>query len=129
MGTPNAGQLIRALSTLDDRLAKLNGDIRTLKLERDAIVEQLELLMDEQGTTMLAADGLVCERKEDDVPQLQDWAELERYVLRHKRLDLFQRRISAPAWREILAATGKPVPGITTYTARKLSVRKKGKPE
>jgi len=128
MGRPNAGQLIRALSELDDRLAKLNGEIRTLKLERDAVVEQLELLMDEQGTTMLAADGLVCERKEDDVPQLTDWAALEQYVLRHKRLDLFQRRISAPAWRE-LVASGRPVPGITPYTVRKLSVRKKGKLE
>lgn len=128
MDKPTAGQLIRALSGLDDRLAKLNGEIRTLKMERDAVVEQLEILMDEQGTTMLAADGLVCERKEDDVPQLSDWMALEKYVLRHKRLDLFQRRISAPAWRE-LVATGTSVPGITTYTARKLSVRKKGKLE
>lgn len=128
MDKPTAGQLIRALSTLDDKLAKMNGEIRTLKLERDAVVEQLEALMDEQGTTMLAADGLVCERKLDDVPQLTDWMALEKYVLRHKRLDLFQRRISAPAWRELVAA-GKPVPGITTYTTRKLSVRKKGKLE
>lgn len=128
MDKPNAGQLIRALSELDDRLAKLNGEIRTLKLERDAVVEQLELLMDEQGTTMLAADGLVCERKEDDVPQLVDWMALEQYVLRHKRLDLFQRRISAPVWRE-LVASGRPVPGIAPYTVRKLSVRKKGKLE
>lgn len=128
MDKPNAGQLIRALSELDDRLAKLNGEIRTLKLERDAVVEQIELLMDEQGTTMLAADGLVCERKEDEVPQLTDWMALERYVLRHKLLDLFQRRISAPVWRELVASNG-PVPGITPYKVRKLSVRKKGKLE
>jgi hypothetical protein len=128
MTKPTAGQLIHALSSTDDKLAKLNGDIRTLKLERDAIVEQLEALMDEQGTTMLAADGLVCERKEDEVPQLSDWTALARFVLRHKRLDLFQRRISAPAWRELLADM-KEVPGITPYTVRKLSVRKKGKPE
>lgn len=126
MSTLTAGQLIGVLSSLDDKLAKMNGDLRTLKSERDAIVEQIEALMDEQGTTMLAAGGLVCEAKEDEVPQLADWAALERFVLRHKRLDLFQRRISAPAWRELLAE-GTAVPGVTTYKVRKLSVRKQGK--
>lgn len=126
----NAGQLIQALDSVDDKISAMNGQLRTLKMEREAIVEQIEALMDEQETTMLAAGGLVCEAKFETVPQLQDWAALERYILRHKRLDLFQRRISAPAWRELAGAdNSKPVPGITTYTVRKLSVRKKGKPE
>lgn len=125
---PTAGQLIRALSDLDDKIAGLNGQLRNLKMERDAIVEAIEKLMDDQQTTMLAADGLVCEAKFDDVPQLSDWMAFERFVLRHKHLDLFQRRISAPAWRDAIARNGgKPIPGVTTYTARKLSVRKKGK--
>lgn len=128
MDKPTAGQLIVALSGLDDRISQLNGQLRDLKSERDSIVEAIEALMDEQGTTMLAAEGLVCEAKLDEVPQLSNWAALEQYVLRHKHLQLFQRRISAPAWRELLEANdGRPIPGISTYTARKLSVRRKGK--
>lgn len=119
----NAGELIKALAEVDDELAKANGHIRNLRMERDELVEEIQALMDEQGTSMLAAEGLVCERKEEEVPQLRDWSKFERWVLRHKRLDLLQRRVSAPAWREIQGG----VPGIEVFNVTKLSVRKKGK--
>lgn len=127
MSTPNAAALLSALTAIDDRIDQANGVLRQLKAERDGIVEQIEQLMDEQGTTMLAAGGLVCETKLEDVPQIANWDELERFVLRHKRLDLFQRRLSPAVWKELLESRdGAAVPGVKVYQKRKLSVRSKG---
>lgn len=126
MTKPNAGVLIAALSAADDKIDGLNGQLRQAHLERDGIVEQLEALMDEQGTTMLAAEGLVCEAKYDTVPQVTDWGALEHYVLRHKKLELFQRRLSPAVWRALLEERdGTAVPGVVPFQKRKLSVRKR----
>lgn len=124
MSELNAAQLLAALSAIDDKIDEQNGVLRRLKLERDQIVEKIEALMDSQGTTMLAAGGLLCETKYEDVPQIENWNELERYVLRHKRLDLFQRRLSPAVWRELLEERdGAAVPGVKVFQKRKLSVR------
>lgn len=119
-----AGELLVALAAVDDLLDIKNGELRQLKQQRGELVQQIEALMDEQGTTMLAAGGLVCTAKYEDVPQLTDWSALEQYVYRHKRLDLFQRRLSPAVWRELIEERqGQALPGVATYTSRKLSVR------
>ena len=124
MTTPNAAQLIAALQAVEDKIDQQNGVLRNLKAEKDGIVEAIEQLMDAQGTTIIAAGGLLCERKDEDVPQIQSWDELERFVLRHKRLDLFQRRLSPNVWKELVDQRGTAVPGVGIFTKRKLSVRK-----
>jgi hypothetical protein len=119
-----AGELLVALAEVDDLLDLKNGELRELKLQRGELVQQIETLMDEQGTTMLAAGGLVCTAKYEDVPQLTDWNKLEEFVYRHKRLDLFQRRLSPAVWRELVEQReGQALPGVAVFTSRKLSVR------
>lgn len=125
MSPPNAAQLIQALQAVDDKIDTANGVLRNLKAERDGIVESIEQLMDEQGTSILAAGGLICESKFEDVPQILNWDDLERFVLRHKRLDLFQRRLSPAVWKDLVEVRGgTAVPGVGVFSKRKLSVRK-----
>jgi len=125
---PNAAQLLQALEAIDNKIDHVNGVLRDLKRERDSIVEAIEQLMDEQGTTMLAAGGLVCEAKFEQVPRIQDWAALEQFILRHKRLDLFQRRLMTSVWRELVEDRGgEPPPGTAAFVKRSLSVRQRSK--
>ncbi len=124
MSNLNAAELIGALSDIDDKIDSANGVLRQLKSERDAIVEKIETLMDEQGTTILAAGGLLCESKYEDVPQIEDWSKLETFVYRQKHLDLFQRRLSPAVWKALLESrNGSAVPGVKVFQKRKLSVR------
>lgn len=128
MSEPTAGQLLAALSAARDKCDTLSGQLREAQQERDGIEAQVMLLMDTQQTTMLAAEGLVAQIDEDDVPQLQNWDEFERFCIRHKRLDLLQRRISSVAWRMLVEERGgTAVPGVGIFKKRKLSVRRKGK--
>lgn len=124
MTKKTAGELLVALAAADDLLDIKNGELRELKLHRNEIVGQIEALMDEQGTTMLAAAGLVCKSEEEEIPQLTDWSKVEEFVYRHKRLDLFQRRLSPAVWRALLEERNdQAVPGIGVFLKRKLSVR------
>lgn len=124
MSTANAAQLLAALAAVDDKIDQQNGVLRNLKAERESLVEAIEQLMDEQGTTILAAGGLLCETKLEDVPQIKDWTALEQFVYRNKHLDLFQRRLSPAVWKELLESrNGTAVPGVGVFQKRKLSVR------
>jgi hypothetical protein len=80
----------------------------------------------------LEADGLTLARtkfgtvsvQETIVPNTQDWAELEEYVYAHRALHLFQRRLSAPAFRdEIKVSPSGKLPGVEPYVKKTLSLR------
>lgn len=97
---------------------------------QQGLIDQIMVLMDGQETSMLSAAGLVAEITEKEVPQLVDWVKLVEWAIRHKRLDIFQRRLSPAVWESLLEERdGVPVPGIAPFTKRNLSVRKakKGK--
>lgn len=125
MTKPTAGKLLEALAAAQATMDTKNGEARKAKEEYEALRDQVIVFMDEQGTSLLSAAGLVSEIKETEVPTIKDWAELIPFLLRNKRLDLFQRRLSPAVWREMLEErAGRPVPGIEAYTNRTLSVRR-----
>lgn len=51
-----------------------------------------------------------------------DWDELWKYILKTKNTQLLQRRVSDPAYREILEM-GKKVPGVTPFEKQRLNLR------
>ena len=54
-------------------------------------------------------------RSETLVGQIEDWEALTKYISRTKNFQLFERRISAPAFRELFEMKGA-VPGLTPFT-------------
>src|SRR5512135_841189 len=48
------------------------------------------------------------------LPQLKDWAAFTAYVAKYKAFELFQRRVSATAWRERVDA-GLTVAGVESF--------------
>lgn len=56
------------------------------------------------------------------VAQVTDWDAFLSYIYRHKYGHLLQRRVSDPAWRELIEQ-GKKVPGTTGFTKKRLNYR------
>jgi hypothetical protein len=56
-------------------------------------------------------------------PVVEDWDQVYQYITTQNRFDLLQRRISAPAWRE-LHESGVLVPGTYKNDVRDLSLTK-----
>ena len=112
---------VKKLSTLEARVAAL-ADLRS---KRDAIAANLkaaDAAVEEAQTEVLNSlidSGLESVRsgaatvsvKRTTVPTVTDWVALDAYILKHKSLDMLQRRIAVGAWRERIEA-GQFVPGV-----------------
>lgn len=121
----NAEQLLAALAAADDEIARINGLLKAAHAEYEAIQDRVFAFLDEQGTDQVRAPrtGLTVSITERDIPRITDWDALEKFVLRHKRLDLFQRRLSVEAWRSIIETRrDETVPGTAVFKKRSLSV-------
>lgn len=53
---------------------------------------------------------------------VQDWDTFWTFIIKNKYSQLLQRRVSEPAYRELLEA-GKKVPGVQPFTKKKLNLR------
>lgn len=56
------------------------------------------------------------------VADVQDWDALWPYIAKNKFFHLIQRRVSDPAYRELIEM-GKKVPGVQPFTKHKLNLR------
>ena len=56
------------------------------------------------------------------VANVEDWDSFWSYIIKNKYTHLLQRRVSDPAYRELLEQ-GKRVPGVQPFVKRTLNVR------
>lgn len=118
------------LSELIEHATKLRDEAQILsKLERDtrALLARVQDIiigrMDKDGTTLSRVEGVSVSITEEQLPVIDDWDEVYKYILDNRYMHLLQRRMSSAAWREI-EQTGERVPGTTPFVKRKLSMRK-----
>ena len=129
------------LGTLIDRLYKANEHVAEANREKAKIEQEIrrrkaraakienEIFDRFKKDKIEGGEGRLAKARLKKVvgPNMRDWSKVAAYVLKHKCVELFQRRISKEAWLEQLEArNGKPVPGIEMYEEVKLSVTKKG---
>lgn len=115
------------LAAADNVVATKRGALKQAEQEYEAIADQLFALMDEQGTEQLRSSkaGLLVTISESTIPQVTDWAALGIFILRHKRLELFQRRLSPAVWDALITERkGKAIPGVEPFKKRRLHVTK-----
>ena len=94
-----------------DRLKDINGEMT--QLERECIkfleAEGVERVSDAKNNVSI---------KETDVPVMQDFMTFYKYVRRQNAPELLTQKINTSAWRE----RDQKVPGVGTYTVKKLSI-------
>jgi hypothetical protein len=117
-------------SVIDDMWAlreKKRAAEAVVKKIEDEILAQEEIVfkrLDEEG--LKKADGTKASISigEATVASVTDWDALWAYAAKHKYFHLFQKRVSDPAWRELMEKSkGKGVPGTEPFTKRKLNLR------
>ena len=78
--------------------------------------------MQEQGLDKISNDGCTVSLKTDIVPTVEDWDQLYDHVVTTKQFELLQKRMSATAYRELLA-TGIDVPGVKSTELTRVNFR------
>lgn len=107
--------------------------LRKKKAELEAAVKDVEgqiALLDAEVLEALEASGVektatkhgTVSISTSTVAQVTDWDAFLTYIYRNKYGHLLQRRVSDPAWRELIEQ-GKKVPGTTGFTKKRLNYR------
>lgn len=128
------------LGTLIDRAYQQNQVVRA----KQRGVAKAEAVVQKEKTKALRIENTILDRfKKDKIDgsvgkvgraelkiiigvNISNWGKLTKYIVKTKRFSLFQRRINKAAWLEELETRkNRPVPGLKTYQAIKLSITKK----
>jgi hypothetical protein len=96
------------LKEVETRITELNTEL----MER----------MEQEGLDKASGTKATISVSTNTVAAVEDWDEFWKYILKNKYTHLLQRRVSDPAYRELLEA-GKKVPGVQPFVKRSLNVR------
>lgn len=120
---PTLGVLISRLEAINAEIAEINAKDKDARERKKAVEDELFTLMDSQQTRVSEFKGKRVSITESEEPNVTDWDAFLAGAVKGKYLHLVQRRISAPAWRELRALKGKDVAGTEVFIKRSLSVR------
>ena len=118
----------RKLSDVIERMFQIRAERKRLSEEDSALVEEWEGLaqyvmqrLDEEGTKSVSSNLGSAIITESEVPQVEDWDAVEKYIYDNRAVHVLQRRVATGAFRELLAA-GTPIPGVKPLTKRTISL-------
>lgn len=117
--------LIAEYQQLKAKRAELSQADTELKQRMDDIEAAMLVELDNAGTDSVSVNGLgTVYRKQEIVPTIEDYATALNYIRDNDLMFLFQRRLNATAYRELLEQ-GVEVEGINPTQITKIIFRKK----
>ena len=126
-GTPNSlGSLADELLELRTERIRLERQAKELKQKESTLQGLILQKLDENGLTAARGALATVSANSSTVGTVTDWSKVEDYVRETGRFQLFQRRLSNPAYLEVLELEGS-IPGIDPTTLTKLSLTRTSK--
>jgi len=122
----NLGSLADKLLDLRTERLRLERQAKDLKGEESKLQANILEILAEQGLTKASGHSATVSVQAQTIGTVSDWSKFEKYVYDTKRFHLFQRRISNPAYIELLELEGS-VPGVDPTTLTKLSLTRASK--
>lgn len=117
------------LSGLIESLTRLKVSKKSLEKEMTSVDDQIEVVekqlmdtLDSQGLTEASSQTASIKLGEVCYPHVENWEDFQNWVLENGYLHMYQKRLSATAFRE-MQQLNRPVPGVVPFTKRKLSFK------
>jgi len=101
--------------SLEASIKDLDGQLATIEAE---LMEDMEA----NGVDKMTGKHAGVSITSNTVAHVTDWDELWKFILKTKNTQLLQRRVSDPAYRELLEM-GKKVPGAEAFAKKRLNLR------
>src|SRR5262249_7920656 len=116
---------IRALRAFDERIDLIEARLRLVKQKRAKLETRLlkEFEKEDIDGTKLKGGGTARIRRATFF-SISDRRKFDKYVIKHKALDLFQNRISSNAYKARLEE-GEAVPGVGKFERIGITIAKK----
>jgi hypothetical protein len=116
------GDRIEELHRIRELIRENEKQVKELKEEFDRKQWELMQQMEDAGLDQAKSNSATVFVSKDTVPTVKDWDSLTDYIAENEAYYLFQRRISASAWKEMVEM-GQEIPGVEPYEKPKLNMR------
>ena len=121
---PNLDDKMNMLNDTRQQLKTLQAQEKTLKDTQNYLEAEIAADMAKQGLTQTGNDVCTISLKTETVPTVEDWDVLHQHISDTGRFELLQKRMSATAFRELIAM-GQSVPGVSATELDRLNYRSK----
>lgn len=116
------GALIDQAFALREKKRELEAAIKGIEGEASELEAKIMEGMESQGLDKMSGVTASVSISTNTVANVVDWDAFWAYIHKMKYGHLIQRRVSDPAYRELLEA-GKKVPGVEPFSKRRLNLR------
>jgi hypothetical protein len=119
---PSLGALIDQMWSLREKKRELEASVKDLDGQLSDLESTLMEQMAEQGVDKMSGAMATVSISTNTVAQVEDWESFLAYIYKKKYGHLLQRRVSDPAYRELLEQ-GVAVPGVSPFSKQRLNLR------
>ena len=116
------GTTVDKLVALRNKKRDLEASVKSLEGQIEELQSQLLEEMESAGVDKFSGKLGTVSISTNVVANVEDWDALYPYIAKNKLWHLLQRRVSDPAYRELLDA-GKKVPGVQPFSKKRLNLR------
>ena len=106
------------------QLKQLLEQEKKLKQVQNALEAEIAADMERQGLTQTGNDACTISLKTEVVPTVENWDALWEHIFDTRQSELLQKRMSATAYRELLAMA-QTVPGVRSTELTRVNFRSK----
>lgn len=116
------GQKIDAVFDLREKKRALDAQVKELEGQIKGFESELMEDMAAQGVDKMSGTKATVSITSSTVANVEDWDSFLAFVYKMKYGHLLQRRVSDPAYRELLEQ-GKKIPGVSPFSQDRLNLR------
>lgn len=120
------GTLIDSLALIREKRRKLEEQDKILKAQYTEVEAEILALMKEQGTDKVTGKKATASVSTVTVANVTDWDAFYAFIYKNKMGYLLQRRVSDPAFRELLESKGDKAlekVGLVPFVKTNLNLR------
>lgn len=119
---PSLGALIDQMWAVREEKRKLEEQIKEVEGRLGELDEKLQERLAADGLDKATGTKASVSVTTTVTADVQDWDKFWTYIIKNKYTQLLQRRVSDPAYRELLDA-GKKVPGVQPFVKKRVNLR------
>ncbi len=120
--TPSLGALIDQMWAVREEKRKLEEQLKEVEVRLGELDAKLQERLAADGLDKATGTKASVSVTTTVTADVQDWDTFWGYVIKNKYTHLLQRRVSDPAYRELLDA-GKKVPGVQPFLKKRVNLR------
>ena len=114
--------LLAEVANVRNEVKAVQAQEKLLKTEQRELETQISIRMQEQGFDRISNDVCTISLKNEIVPTVENWDLLQEHVAKTNQFELLQKRMSATAYRELIAL-GMDVPGVVSTELTRINFR------